>query len=81
MSDIQAEQGVYNSRRLPEEANAKNPSGVSFPAKRAPQTPFNLTFSRSLLCCTWGDDGAAALEPTTGDFAHVPAHTVEQVVE
>ncbi|CAG8151468.1 unnamed protein product [Penicillium olsonii] len=39
------------------------------------------TRQASLLCCTWGDDGAAALEPTTGDFAHVPAHTVEQVVE
>ncbi|KAJ5542240.1 hypothetical protein N7535_004663 [Penicillium sp. DV-2018c] len=28
----------------------------------------------TLLCCTWGHDGAAALEPQTGNFAHVPAH-------
>ncbi|KAJ5373025.1 hypothetical protein N7517_005031, partial [Penicillium concentricum] len=36
----------------------------------------SLKISRvSLLCCTWGHDGAAALEPKTGNFAHVPAHT------
>ncbi|OQE41960.1 hypothetical protein PENCOP_c004G00446 [Penicillium coprophilum] len=33
------------------------------------------TCRASLLCCTWGHDGAAALEPKTGNFAHVPAHT------
>ncbi|KAJ6124240.1 hypothetical protein N7471_011557 [Penicillium samsonianum] len=35
------------------------------------------TSRASLLCCTWGHDGAAALEPKTGNFAHVPAHTEE----
>ncbi|KAJ6179705.1 hypothetical protein N7519_010166 [Penicillium mononematosum] len=35
------------------------------------------TSRASLLCCTWGSDGAAALEPETGNFAHVPAHTEE----
>ncbi|KAJ5824972.1 hypothetical protein N7447_007312, partial [Penicillium robsamsonii] len=33
------------------------------------------TSRASLLCCTWGHDGAAALEPKTSNFAHVPAHT------
>ncbi|CAI7646976.1 unnamed protein product [Penicillium discolor] len=33
------------------------------------------TSRATLLCCTWGHDGAAALEPKTGTFAHVPAHT------
>ncbi|KAJ5607834.1 hypothetical protein N7537_004453 [Penicillium hordei] len=38
----------------------------------------SLKISRAaLLCCTWGHDGAAALEPKTGKFAHVPAHTEE----
>ncbi|CAI7586880.1 unnamed protein product [Penicillium crustosum] len=38
----------------------------------------SLRISRAtLLCCTWGHDGAAALEPKTGKFAHVPAHTEE----
>ncbi|KAJ5787688.1 hypothetical protein N7457_002678 [Penicillium paradoxum] len=32
------------------------------------------TSQASLLCCTWGHEGAAALEPRTGNFAHVPAH-------
>ncbi|KAJ5143897.1 uncharacterized protein N7515_002684, partial [Penicillium bovifimosum] len=32
------------------------------------------TSQATLLCCTWGDGGAAALEPKTGNFAHVPAH-------
>ncbi|CAI7651553.1 unnamed protein product [Penicillium glandicola] len=35
------------------------------------------TSQASLLCCTWGHDGAAALEPKTGTFAHVPAHIEE----
>ncbi|KAJ5445520.1 hypothetical protein N7491_001602 [Penicillium cf. griseofulvum] len=35
------------------------------------------TSRASLLCCTWGHDGAAALEPKTGTFAHIPAHTEE----
>ncbi|KAJ5229259.1 hypothetical protein N7489_009967 [Penicillium chrysogenum] len=35
------------------------------------------TSRASLLCCTWGSDGAAALEPKIGNFAHVPAHTEE----
>lgn len=36
-----------------------------------------------MLCCTWGQDGASALEPATGDFEHVAAYTTEnfQVVE
>ncbi|KAJ5790883.1 uncharacterized protein N7518_007894 [Penicillium psychrosexuale] len=38
------------------------------------------TSRASLLCCTWGHDGAAALEPNTGKFAHVPAHTEEMGV-
>ncbi|KAF3386260.1 Ketohexokinase [Penicillium rolfsii] len=37
----------------------------------------------SLLCCTWGQVGASALEPGTGDFEHVAAYTTEnfQVVD
>ncbi|KAJ5968996.1 hypothetical protein N7501_005244 [Penicillium viridicatum] len=35
------------------------------------------TSRATLLCCTWGHDGAAALEPKTCKFAHVPAHTEE----
>ncbi|CAG7954820.1 unnamed protein product [Penicillium salamii] len=44
--------------------------------KQMPQTR-----RASLLCCTWGDEGAAALEPKTGNFAHIPAHTSEQIVD
>ncbi|CAG8890596.1 unnamed protein product [Penicillium egyptiacum] len=35
------------------------------------------TSRASLLCCTWGHEGAAAFEPKTGNFAHVPAHIEE----
>ncbi|KAJ5541623.1 pfkB family kinase [Penicillium frequentans] len=28
-----------------------------------------------LLCCTWGQDGADAFEPGTGEFVHVDAYT------
>ncbi|KAL4999284.1 Ribokinase-like protein [Aspergillus recurvatus] len=36
-----------------------------------------------LLCCTWGQDGAAALEPTAGNFVQSPAYMPEgfQVVD
>ncbi|OQE28735.1 hypothetical protein PENSTE_c003G08096 [Penicillium steckii] len=36
------------------------------------QTP-----NASLLLCTWGEDGAGALEPDTGKFVHVAAYTRE----
>lgn len=41
------------------------------------------TIARSLLCCTWGKDGACALEPATGKFVHAPAYTEDnfQVIE
>ncbi|KAJ5386298.1 pfkB family kinase [Penicillium cosmopolitanum] len=37
----------------------------------------------SLLCCTWGKDGACALEPATGKFVHAPAYTEDnfQVID
>ncbi|KAG0157173.1 hypothetical protein PDIDSM_4358 [Penicillium digitatum] len=38
------------------------------------------TSRASLLCCTWGHTGAAALEPRTGNFAHVQAHTEDMGV-
>ncbi|KAJ5093106.1 pfkB family kinase [Penicillium angulare] len=31
--------------------------------------------TRSLLFCTWGQDGAAAFEPSTGQFVHAEAYT------
>lgn len=42
----------------------------------------SLTNQRSFLCCTWGQDGAAALEGS-GTVLHSPAYTPEgfQVVE
>lgn len=41
------------------------------------------TNTRSLLLCTWGEDGAGALEPDTGKFVHVAAYTREgfEVIE
>ncbi|OOQ91606.1 pfkB family kinase [Penicillium brasilianum] len=37
----------------------------------------------SLLCCTWGEAGASALEPNTGKFVNVAAYTTEnfQVID
>ncbi|KAL6231067.1 hypothetical protein BDW75DRAFT_221214 [Aspergillus navahoensis] len=37
----------------------------------------------TLLCCTWGQDGSAALEPIAGGITHCPAYTPEgfQVVD
>ncbi|KAJ5493419.1 hypothetical protein N7539_002165 [Penicillium diatomitis] len=42
-----------------------------------------LTPTASLLCCTSGEEGASALQPSDGTFAHAPAHTTEnfQVVD
>ncbi|KAJ6028225.1 pfkB family kinase [Penicillium herquei] len=33
------------------------------------------TQNASLLCCTWGQDGASALEPRTGQFVHAEVDT------
>ncbi|KAL3476797.1 Ribokinase-like protein [Aspergillus californicus] len=33
-----------------------------------------LASKASLLCCTWGQDGAAAFEPKTGSIVHSPAY-------
>ncbi|KAL2821776.1 Ribokinase-like protein [Aspergillus cavernicola] len=35
----------------------------------------SLTSNTSLLCCTWGQDGAVALETKSGDIIHSPAYT------
>ncbi|KAI9372164.1 Ribokinase-like protein [Aspergillus egyptiacus] len=35
----------------------------------------SLTRHASLLCCTWGENGAVAFEPKTGYFVHSPAYT------
>ncbi|KAL4797402.1 Ribokinase-like protein [Aspergillus venezuelensis] len=40
--------------------------------KQSSETP-----NASLLCCTWGQDGAAALEVRTGKVVHSPAYTPE----
>lgn len=39
--------------------------------------------ARTLLCCTWGQEGAGGFEPNTGKFVHVAPETAEdfQVVE
>ncbi|KAL3485421.1 Ribokinase-like protein [Aspergillus germanicus] len=34
-----------------------------------------LTQNASLLCCTWGQDGAVALETSTRNLVHSPAYT------
>ncbi|KAJ5115305.1 hypothetical protein NUU61_001064 [Penicillium alfredii] len=36
-----------------------------------------LTRKATLLCCTWGQDGADAFEPGTGTLAHVGAYSAE----
>ncbi|KAI2793323.1 hypothetical protein POX_b03377 [Penicillium oxalicum] len=42
-----------------------------------------LAPSSSLLCCTWGQDGASALQPANGNLVYAPAFTVEgfQVID
>lgn len=39
--------------------------------------------TRSLLLCTWGQDGAGAFEPNTGKFVHMVPETADdfQVIE
>lgn len=55
--------------------------------RKLPSTPRKSVYTnkaeRSLLCCTWGQDGAAAFETSPTNFAHSPAYTPEgfQVVE
>ncbi|KAL4802776.1 pfkB family kinase [Aspergillus unguis] len=51
-------------------------------AEELVQKQASLIPKASLLCCTWGQDGAAALEPS-GSVVHSPAHTPEgfQVVD
>ncbi|KAL4929224.1 ketohexokinase [Aspergillus undulatus] len=43
----------------------------------------SLAQNTTLLCCTWGGDGAAGLENRSGNFVHSPAYTPEgfQVVD
>ncbi|KAJ5591091.1 pfkB family kinase [Penicillium hetheringtonii] len=38
---------------------------------------YTQTPNASLLLCTWGQDGAGALEPATGKFVHIAAYTRE----
>ncbi|KAL4907426.1 hypothetical protein BDW74DRAFT_176195 [Aspergillus multicolor] len=44
-------------------------------AEECIQKQSSRTRKASLLCCTWGQDGAAALEPPTGNSIHSPAYT------
>ncbi|KAL5365389.1 pfkB family kinase [Aspergillus floccosus] len=44
-------------------------------AQECLQKQSSLTRNASLLLCTWGQDGAVALEPKTGNLIHRPAYT------
>ncbi|THC94578.1 hypothetical protein EYZ11_005938 [Aspergillus tanneri] len=52
-------------------------------AEECLRTQSLLTRNASLLFCTWGQDGAVALETRTGSLVHSPAYTTEdfKVVE
>ncbi|KAL2852506.1 Ribokinase-like protein [Aspergillus pseudoustus] len=43
-------------------------------ANECVQKQLSLTRKASLLCCTWGQDGAAALETSTRNLVHSPAY-------
>ncbi|KAL4741049.1 Ribokinase-like protein [Aspergillus similis] len=44
-------------------------------AKECIEKQSTLLGKATLLCCTWGQDGAAALEPRAGNTVHSPAYT------
>ncbi|KAJ0421971.1 Ribokinase-like protein [Aspergillus carlsbadensis] len=44
-------------------------------AEECVQKQSSLTRNASLLCCTWGQDGAVALETNTRNLVHSPAYT------
>ncbi|KAL4960307.1 ketohexokinase [Aspergillus stella-maris] len=46
-------------------------------AEECIQKQASETLNASLLCCTWGQDGAAALEVKTGKVVHSSAYTPE----
>ncbi|OJJ62268.1 hypothetical protein ASPSYDRAFT_40900 [Aspergillus sydowii CBS 593.65] len=52
-------------------------------AEECVRKQLSRTHNASLLCCTWGQDGAAALETTPTNFVHSPAYTPKgfQVVD
>ncbi|KAL3461121.1 Ribokinase-like protein [Aspergillus heterothallicus] len=52
-------------------------------AKECVEQQSSMTRNASLLCCTWGEDGAVALETSTRNLIHSPAYTLSgfQVVD
>ncbi|EAW08486.1 ketohexokinase [Aspergillus clavatus NRRL 1] len=48
--------------------------GYAF-AEECLQKQSNLTANATLLCCTWGQDGAVALDTVSGNIIHSPAYT------